>query len=69
MQKDEGEDSEGEVDDEEEKITRNWSVLKNTPQLRKSKVIVFIYILFFIMFSLYMVDKEALGIKHLFFIE
>lgn len=38
---DEGEDSEAEVDEdgeEEEKITRNWSVLKSTPDLRKSKV-------------------------------
>ncbi|KAL6991565.1 Protein PLASTID TRANSCRIPTIONALLY ACTIVE 12, chloroplastic [Sarracenia purpurea var. burkii] len=34
---DDGEDSEVEVDDEEEKLTRNWSVLKSTPQLRKSK--------------------------------
>lgn len=34
---DEGEDTEVEGDDEEEKITRNWSVLKSTPQLRKSK--------------------------------
>ncbi|CAL5384285.1 unnamed protein product [Camellia sinensis] len=33
------EDSEVEDADEEEKITRNWSVLKSTPQLRKSKVI------------------------------
>ncbi|CAA7400646.1 unnamed protein product [Spirodela intermedia] len=33
-----GEDSEDEGDDEaEEKITRNWSVLKSTPQLRKTK--------------------------------
>ncbi|KAK9267757.1 hypothetical protein L1049_010191 [Liquidambar formosana] len=35
---DEGEDSEVEGDEEvEEKITRNWSVLKSTPELRKSK--------------------------------
>lgn len=34
---DEGEDSEVEVNDEEEKITRNWSVLKSTPELLKSK--------------------------------
>lgn len=35
---DEGEDSEIErEDEEEEKITRNWSVLKSTPELRKSK--------------------------------
>ncbi|CAL5345851.1 unnamed protein product [Camellia sinensis] len=34
---DEVEDSEVEDADEEEKITRNWSVLKSTPQLRKSK--------------------------------
>lgn len=27
--------------DEDEKISRNWSVLKSTPQLRKSKVINF----------------------------
>lgn len=27
--------------DEDEKIARNWSVLKSTPQLRKSKVINF----------------------------
>lgn len=36
------EESEGEEDKEddevEEEITRNWSVLKSTPQLRKSKV-------------------------------
>ncbi|KAL5977417.1 hmr,ptac12 [Asimina triloba] len=36
--KDEGEDSDMEGEDEaEEKITRNWSVLKTTPQLSKSK--------------------------------
>ncbi|CAK9154951.1 unnamed protein product [Ilex paraguariensis] len=34
---DEGEDSEVDGDDEDEKITRNWSVLKSTPELRKSK--------------------------------
>ncbi|KAM7500539.1 hypothetical protein LguiA_024953 [Lonicera macranthoides] len=34
---DEGEDSEVESNDEEEKINRNWSVLKSTPELRKSK--------------------------------
>lgn len=34
---DEGEDSEAEVNDQREKITRNWSVLKSTPQLNKSK--------------------------------
>ncbi|KAK4589088.1 hypothetical protein RGQ29_019908 [Quercus rubra] len=37
---DDGEDSEVEVEVEEEgeeKITRNWSVLKNTPELRKTK--------------------------------
>ncbi|PRQ29540.1 hypothetical protein RchiOBHm_Chr5g0014971 [Rosa chinensis] len=34
---DEGEDSEAEVDEQGEKITRNWSVLKSTPQLTKSK--------------------------------
>lgn len=35
-----GEDSEDEGDEDvEEKITRNWSVLKSTPQLRKSKVL------------------------------
>ncbi|XP_052179993.1 protein PLASTID TRANSCRIPTIONALLY ACTIVE 12, chloroplastic [Diospyros lotus] len=34
---DEVEDSEVENDSEEEKIARNWSVLKSTPQLRKSK--------------------------------
>ncbi|XP_031252048.1 protein PLASTID TRANSCRIPTIONALLY ACTIVE 12, chloroplastic-like isoform X2 [Pistacia vera] len=33
----EGEDSEAEGDEEQEKISRNWSVLKSTPQLRKSK--------------------------------
>ncbi|KAJ0017495.1 hypothetical protein Pint_10972 [Pistacia integerrima] len=33
----EGEDSEAEGDEEQEKILRNWSVLKSTPQLRKSK--------------------------------
>uniref|UniRef100_A0A5B6YZT3 Plastid transcriptionally active 12 n=1 Tax=Davidia involucrata TaxID=16924 RepID=A0A5B6YZT3_DAVIN len=32
---DEGEDSE--VEGEEEKITRNWSILKSTPELRKSE--------------------------------
>lgn len=33
------EESEGEEDNEvEEEITRNWSVLKSTPQLHKSKV-------------------------------
>ncbi|RVW34903.1 Protein plastid transcriptionally active 12, chloroplastic [Vitis vinifera] len=66
---DEGEDTEVEGDDEEEKITRNWSVLKSTPQLRKSKVIPFsslIYILFFIMLALSMDDKGGLGIRHLF---
>ncbi|XP_056175688.1 protein PLASTID TRANSCRIPTIONALLY ACTIVE 12, chloroplastic isoform X2 [Syzygium oleosum] len=34
---DEGEDSEIEGEEEREKITRNWSVLKSTPELRKSK--------------------------------
>ncbi|KAM1864563.1 hypothetical protein FF1_004640 [Malus domestica] len=34
---DEGEDSETEVDEQGEKITRNWSVLKTTPELTKSK--------------------------------
>ncbi|XP_031281839.1 protein PLASTID TRANSCRIPTIONALLY ACTIVE 12, chloroplastic-like isoform X1 [Pistacia vera] len=34
----EGEDSEAEGDEEQEKISRNWSVLKSTPQLRKSKL-------------------------------
>ncbi|XP_021834241.1 protein PLASTID TRANSCRIPTIONALLY ACTIVE 12 isoform X1 [Prunus avium] len=34
---DEGEDSEAEVDEQGEKITRNWSVLKTTPGLTKSK--------------------------------
>ncbi|RVW89915.1 Protein plastid transcriptionally active 12, chloroplastic [Vitis vinifera] len=34
---DEGEDTEVEGDDEEEKITRNWSVLKSTPQLRSQR--------------------------------
>ncbi|KAL0398297.1 UNVERIFIED_CONTAM: protein PLASTID TRANSCRIPTIONALLY ACTIVE 12, chloroplastic [Sesamum radiatum] len=35
---DEGEDSDAEGDDEEdEKITRNWSVLKSNPELRKAK--------------------------------
>lgn len=38
---DEGEDSDAEGDggvvEEDEKITRNWSVLKSTPELRKSK--------------------------------
>ncbi|XP_024017451.1 protein PLASTID TRANSCRIPTIONALLY ACTIVE 12, chloroplastic isoform X1 [Morus notabilis] len=37
---DDGEDSDTEVELDEEvdkKITRNWSVLKSTPQLRKSK--------------------------------
>ncbi|KAJ9691091.1 hypothetical protein PVL29_013320 [Vitis rotundifolia] len=66
---DEGEDTEVEGDDEEEKITRNWSVLKSTPQLRKSKVTPFsslIYILFFIMLALSMDDKGGLGIIHLF---
>lgn len=36
----EGEDSELEGEQEPEKITRNWSVLKSTPELSKSKVIV-----------------------------
>ncbi|KAJ9685065.1 hypothetical protein PVL29_017194 [Vitis rotundifolia] len=34
---DDGEDTEVVGNDEEEKITRNWSVLKSTPQFRKSK--------------------------------
>lgn len=34
---DEGEDSEAEVDEQGEKITRNWSILKTTPGLTKSK--------------------------------
>ncbi|XP_034213932.1 protein PLASTID TRANSCRIPTIONALLY ACTIVE 12, chloroplastic isoform X4 [Prunus dulcis] len=34
---DEGEDSEAEVDEQGEKITRNWSVMKTTPGLTKSK--------------------------------
>ncbi|KAL0305461.1 UNVERIFIED_CONTAM: protein PLASTID TRANSCRIPTIONALLY ACTIVE 12, chloroplastic [Sesamum radiatum] len=34
---DEGEDSDAEGDEEDEKITRNWSVLKSNPELRKSK--------------------------------
>lgn len=34
---DEGEDSELEGEEEPEKITRNWSVLKSTPELDKSK--------------------------------
>ncbi|PSS28903.1 Protein PLASTID TRANSCRIPTIONALLY ACTIVE 12 like [Actinidia chinensis var. chinensis] len=34
---DEGDESEVEDDDKEEKITRNWSVLKSTPQLRQTK--------------------------------
>ncbi|XP_030553327.2 protein PLASTID TRANSCRIPTIONALLY ACTIVE 12, chloroplastic isoform X2 [Rhodamnia argentea] len=34
---DEGEDSEIEGEQEQEKITRNWSVLKSTPELSKSK--------------------------------
>ncbi|KAI3439143.1 uncharacterized protein J3R85_005096 [Psidium guajava] len=34
---DEGEDSELEGEQEPEKITRNWSVLKSTPELSKSK--------------------------------
>ncbi|XP_068321799.1 protein PLASTID TRANSCRIPTIONALLY ACTIVE 12, chloroplastic-like isoform X1 [Pyrus communis] len=34
---DEGDDSETEVDEQGEKITRNWSVLKTTPELIKSK--------------------------------
>lgn len=37
---DEGEDSETESDNEEdEKISRNWSIYKSNPELRKSKVI------------------------------
>lgn len=36
-EKDEGEDSETEGAGEEEKLTRNWSVMKSTPELRKSK--------------------------------
>lgn len=40
LQQDEGEDSEDEGDNEaDEKITRNWSVLKSNPELHKSKVI------------------------------
>lgn len=40
LQQDEGEDSDVDGEDEvEEKITRNWSVLKTTPELRKSKVL------------------------------
>lgn len=38
LPQDEGEDSEVEGDNEE-KITRNWSVLKSNPELQKSKVI------------------------------
>ncbi|XVF27268.1 hypothetical protein REPUB_Repub14bG0092300 [Reevesia pubescens] len=34
---DEEEEGEGDGGEEEEKITRNWSVLKSTPQLQKSK--------------------------------
>ncbi|GFY88834.1 plastid transcriptionally active 12 [Actinidia rufa] len=34
---DEGDEREVEDDDKEEKITRNWSVLKSTPQLRQTK--------------------------------
>ncbi|RXH98926.1 hypothetical protein DVH24_011251 [Malus domestica] len=37
LKEDEGEDSETEVDEQGEKITRNWSVLKTTPELIKSK--------------------------------
>jgi hypothetical protein len=38
----EGEDSDVEVEVEvEEKITRNWSVLKSNPELNKSKVILY----------------------------
>ncbi|KAJ0081322.1 hypothetical protein Patl1_11177 [Pistacia atlantica] len=44
----EGEDSEAEGDEEQEKISRNWSVLKSTPQLRKSKVILFLYLVTFL---------------------
>lgn len=40
VQDDEEEEESEDVGDEEEgKITRNWSVLKTTPQLRKSKVL------------------------------
>lgn len=40
IQQDEGEDSEVEVDeDADEKLPRNWSVLKSTPELQKTKVI------------------------------
>lgn len=43
-----GEDSEVEGDDEaEEKITRNWSVLKSSPHLNKSKVINLHFVLIF----------------------
>lgn len=32
-------EEEGEGEGEDEKLSRNWSVLKSTPQLRKSKVL------------------------------
>lgn len=35
------EEEEEEAEEEKEKITRNWSVYKTSPQPRKSKVMVF----------------------------
>lgn len=32
-------EAEGDEEEDESKIDRNWSVLKTTPQLRKSKVL------------------------------
>jgi len=32
-------EAEGDEEEDESKINRNWSVLKTTPQLRKSKVL------------------------------
>lgn len=42
---DEEEGSEAEGEEEDEKITRNWSVLKSNPELNKSKVISFLLII------------------------
>lgn len=45
MVQDEEEGSEAEGEEEDEKITRNWSVLKSNPELSKSKVISFLLII------------------------
>lgn len=43
VQDEEGSEAEGE--EEDEKITRNWSVLKSNPELSKSKVTSFLWII------------------------